>query len=160
MNDAVHFTARLPLAWRAQGDQSAFEAARFLDVLTALEHGGEDAPDARDAKIDLQLLWLARLLTPSLPPETDVRIGIEHAVWMQPEPLSAGQPGWLSFSPSTVLPFLLCLPAQVVACDAAAGRHRIGVRWTIAEGMLREAFERMVFRRHREQIRRERAGQP
>ncbi|GLS04112.1 hypothetical protein GCM10007860_12580 [Chitiniphilus shinanonensis] len=156
MNDGVHFQSRLPLAWQTDSSQSPFEAARFLDVLGAIEHLGDDVPDPRDAKLDLQLVWLARLLTPALPPSVEVRIGIEHAVWFQQQALPVGTCGWVGFSPSATLPFLLTLPAQVIACDAANGGHRVAARWVIDDLGLREAFERMVFRHHREQIRRKR----
>ncbi|WP_169307259.1 PilZ domain-containing protein [Chitiniphilus eburneus] len=157
MNDGVHFQSRLPLAWQTESKQSPFEAARFLDVLGAIEHVGDDTPDPRDAKLDLQLVWLARLLTPALPPSVEARIGIEHAVWFQAQPLPSGARGWVGFSPSDTLPFLLSLPAQIIACEpSGSGGHRVAARWIIEDQMLREALERMVFRHHREQIRRKR----
>ncbi|WP_187359882.1 PilZ domain-containing protein [Chitinolyticbacter meiyuanensis] len=156
IKDGVYFDARLPHQWLAEARQSAFEAARFLHVLAAMEHPVADEPGEHEAKLDLQLVWLARLITPQLPPAVPMRIGIEHVVWGQESPLIAGEHGWLGFSPSATLPYLLTLPAHVVACEPVGRGHRITAHWLIHDDLLKEAFERMVFRHHREQIRRER----
>ncbi|HSC80954.1 MAG TPA: PilZ domain-containing protein [Chitinolyticbacter sp.] len=156
IKDGVYFDARLPHAWLPAARQSPFEAARFLHVLAALEHQGGEELGEHDAKLDLQLLWLARLITPELPAASLLRLGIEHATWAQEAPLPAGEQGWLGFSPSTTLPYLLTLPAQVVACEPAGQAHRVSARWLITDQHLKDAFDRMVFRHHREQIRRER----
>ncbi|KAF0814361.1 hypothetical protein IGB42_01262 [Andreprevotia sp. IGB-42] len=132
--------------------QSAFEASRYFEVLNAFEQTEERSVD--DAKLDLQLLWLARVLTPALPAPCTLTVGLEHVEWLattQP----AMQAGWLALCFSSTFPYLVSLQAQIESTLAVADGWRCTARWRIEDDALRTAFERTVFRRHREQIRRQ-----
>ncbi|SMC24803.1 Atypical PilZ domain-containing protein, cyclic di-GMP receptor [Andreprevotia lacus DSM 23236] len=150
--DGVCFSASLPLRWQAAPLQSAFEAGRYFEVLSAFEQAEE--PDPEHARLDLQLLWLARLLNPSLPTPQAVRVGIEHVEWWAEQPPQPAS-GWLAVSFSDTLPYLVSLPLVLQDSVAEQGGWRCRGSWALTDEALRIAFERLVFRRHREQIRRQ-----
>ncbi|GGP24485.1 PilZ domain-containing protein [Silvimonas amylolytica] len=158
--DGLFFESRLPLTWLAEPVQHPLEAQRYLEVLEAMEqHPHEEREVSQvESRLDLQLLWLARLLTPQKPPERDCLIGIEHVQWAQPEPLAVDQEGYVGLVLSPHLPYLMSLPARVEHVARQDADHLILVRWSYPSPGLKEAFERTVFRHHREHIRRNRGA--
>ncbi len=103
-SESFYVPATLPLRWSSQPGQSALEATRYLQVLMLLEHPEGDEPDPMQRRLDLQLLWLGRLLTPQLPSHADVQFGLDDLVWTSAQALLAGQQGWLDVSLSMNLP--------------------------------------------------------
>ncbi|BCL75195.1 hypothetical protein JHS3_09310 [Jeongeupia sp. HS-3] len=158
--DGVFFDAVLPLQWQQETDWQPLEVARYLDVLADFEV--TERPDivaAHEAKLDLQLVWLARLMTPVLPSPAHVTIGIESVRWQGVDG-RVGERGCLAIAPGTALIHLLRLPAEIVAVEPSPQGSIVTARWCFDHLGARDAFERYVFRRHREQIRQEKGDQP
>ncbi len=158
--DGLFFEARLPLTWQNEPVQHPLEAQRYLEVLEAMDqHPHEEREVSQvESRLDLQLLWLARLLTPQKPPERDSLIGIEHVQWVQSEPLAVGQRGYVGLMLSNSLPYLMSLPAQVEHIETGDDGQIILAKWDYPTPGLKEVFERTVFRHHREFIRRNRGA--
>ncbi|GGP18766.1 PilZ domain-containing protein [Silvimonas iriomotensis] len=158
--DGLFFETSLPLTWLAEPVQHPLEAQRYLEVLEAMEqHPHEEREVSQvESRLDLQLLWLARLLTPQKPPERDCVIGIEYLQWSQPDALTAGQEGYVGLILSPHLPYLMSLPARIEQVSSQGEGQLILARWVYPTPGLKEAFERTVFRRHREHIRRNRGA--
>ncbi|MBB5190058.1 hypothetical protein HNQ50_000768 [Silvimonas terrae] len=158
--DGLFFEMRLPLTWQNEPTQHPLEAQRYLEVLEAMDqHPHEEREVSQvESRLDLQLLWLARLLTPQKPSERDGLIGIEHVQWAQSEPLAVGQTGYVGLMLSASLPYLMSLPAQVEQVEADGQAHIILAKWDYPTPGLKEVFERTVFRHHREFIRRNRGA--
>lgn len=162
MIEGLHFHASLPLGWRDDYNQSAFEAARYLSVLASFEHTVREREDVQEelhAKLDLALLWLARSLAGPNPAACPASIGLETMRWSDGQALEPGKQGAVVLNLSTDLPFLLQLPAYVRSCQAVDGRWQIDVDLQITDEALRDGWERTVFRRHRRMIQQERGGQ-
>jgi hypothetical protein len=158
--DGLFFEARLPLTWLAEPVQHPLEAQRYLEVLEAMDqHPHEEREVSQvESRLDLQLLWLARLLTPHKPQEHDCLIGIEHAQWTQSEPLAVDQQGYIGLILSPSLPYLMSMPARVEAIEPQGNGLIVLARWEYPTPGLKEVFERTVFRHHREFIRRNRGA--
>lgn len=153
--EGVHFCAALPLAWQGQSYSSSLETARYLAVLAEFEQNHEDVSTAQteiNAKLDLTLLWLARVLARDLPPQCEAAISLEQLRWQSLAPLKVGEQGFVVLNLSESLPFLLSLPAQVVACEENAGRWQITASLQITDEGARDWWERTVFRCHRRAI--------
>ncbi|GHD60220.1 PilZ domain-containing protein [Jeongeupia chitinilytica] len=152
--EGVCFDAILPLVWQPDARWQPFEVARYLDVLADFDVTERAEPiSAEQGRLDLQLIWLARLANPILPAPAGVTVGLEFVRW-QGGGVSIGERGCLSIAPGEALPHLLALPAEIVAIDAAMAT--VTARWQLDHPAARDAFERYVFRRHREQIRHDR----
>ncbi|AOX99468.1 PilZ domain-containing protein [Jeongeupia sp. USM3] len=157
--DGVFFEAELPLAWQRQRCWQPLEVARYFDVLADFEVVDRaDAADVHQAKLDLQLVWLARLMTPSLPAKVAVTVGLESVRWLAAD-LEPGERGCLAIAPGAALPHLLALPAEIFDVDASPQGTVVTARWCFDHAGAKDAFERYVFRRHREQIRHGRGGE-
>lgn len=157
--EGVHFCAVLPLAWQEQCYSSSFETARYLAVLAEFEQNREDIPAAQteiNAKLDLALLWLARMLASDLPPPCEAAIGLEQLCWQSQAPVAVGEQGFVVLNLSQSLPFRLSLPAQIVACAENTGCWQITAHLQISDEGSRDWWERTVFRRHRRVIQIER----
>ncbi|MDR3429177.1 MULTISPECIES: PilZ domain-containing protein [Silvimonas] len=158
--DGLYYQTSLPLAWLDAPVQSELEAQRYLEVLEAMEqhpHEGIEVSQV-EARLDLQLLWLARLLTPQKPPERDAEIGIEHIRWSQTDAPQVGAEGYVGMILSPSLPYLLSIAATITEVEPVDGAVQVMATWTWQIQSLREAFERTVFRHHRVQIRRNRGA--
>ncbi|WP_035051602.1 PilZ domain-containing protein [Andreprevotia chitinilytica] len=152
-SDGVWFAAELPVVWLPASQQSTFEACRYLDVLTAFEQAGAAEVRPEDAKLDLQLLWLARVLTPQLPPVGEVKLGLEHVEWRATAKPDQDD-SWLGIALSNLFPYLVSLPIHLESAVNEGGNWRCTAAWRVGDELLRDALERTIFRRHREQIRR------
>ncbi|XZG69151.1 hypothetical protein ACTSKR_10855 [Chitinibacteraceae bacterium HSL-7] len=148
----VHFNATLPLAWSERPLQPPLERLRFLEVLHAHEKL-ETSENELSARLDLQLIWLARLMRPELPDTVPCTIGLEGVRWRAPAALEVGDKGFVAVSLSGELVYLLGLPAMVEGCSAVEGGWLIDARWQFDDAE-RDVFERLVFSRHRADIRR------
>ncbi|WP_432720654.1 PilZ domain-containing protein [Jeongeupia wiesaeckerbachi] len=154
--EGVHFDAVLPLVWQPEARWQPFEVARYLDVLADFDTVERAEPvTGEQAKLDLQLVWLARLMNPVLPVPVAVTIGLEFVRWPA-DGVVVGAQGCLAMVPDEALPHLLSLPVEVVAVETVGTETAVTARWLLGQGAARDAFERYVFRRHREQIRHER----
>lgn len=151
--ESFYVPATLPLRWSSQPGQSALEATRYLQVLMLLEHPEDDEPDPLQRRLDLQLLWLGRLLTPHTPPPADVQFGLDDLVWTSTQPLLAGQQGWLDVSLSHEFAYLISLPLEIISAEPQGDTWQIRARYLWPQQSLREAFERVLFSRHRVHIR-------
>lgn len=160
--DGVHFSAHLPLAWHGVWQQSAFEATRYLAVLAEFESSNDErnhAQDALHAKLDLMLLWTAKNASHSLPSAKDAMIGLETITWIDSVALPIGAHGALAISLSHILPFSLQLPAEIMSCELKNNAYIITARLRLKEEVLRDWFERTVFRNHRRIVHAERGAQ-
>ncbi|MFC7092462.1 PilZ domain-containing protein [Jeongeupia naejangsanensis] len=158
--EGVHFDAVLPLVWQPQVSWQPFEVARYLDVLADFDTAERaEAVTGEQAKLDLQLLWLARLMNPSLPLPAPVTIGLEYVRWSAND-VALGAKGCLAMVPDEALPHLLSLPVEVIAVEPDGMETVVTARWQLDHAAARDAFERYVFRCHREQIRQERGTKP
>lgn len=140
-------------------DAMAREALLLLTALNQLEaaHDGElpAAAEQRrldriEAKLDLALYLLARVVRPSTPtPPRAIHLTPAEAVWSEHAPPLEGTRLSVEFSPASILPLTLCLPA--IALRAPVGQAR--ARFEALPEVLREALYQFVFRRHRQAIR-------
>lgn len=160
-SEGVYFSAALPLAWYPHSNQSSFETARYLTVLAELEGtpSPEDGtPSQIAAKLDLTLLWLAKVLATDMPNPCESVVGLEQLSWINTESLDVGSEGYVGVSLSENLPFVLMLPAQIESNLAENNHWRISARLVIPDDEVRDLWERTVFRRHRRLIQLERGA--
>ena len=164
MTDGLQWEGPMPLTWHdgepnlAQRQVMLREAALLLAAVNQLEAGRETdatSPDNRrldrlEAKLDLALHLLARVLQPQAPAKSRaVSLGAETVAWDDDAPPAEGQAIILSLRPSEQLPLTLELPAVALAPEN--GRAR--ARFQDLPDDLADTLTQFVFRRHRQAIR-------
>ncbi|WP_028917077.1 PilZ domain-containing protein [Pseudoxanthomonas sp. J35] len=161
----------LPADFRAGADagrQAEAEAllrglARIEDLRS--EDGGEERGEAHlqlqhmDAKLDLALVLLGRLLSQSAPalPACPLRWSARGLRLQLGQPddgalPAAGTAGVLRLQPADWLPDRLELPATVLAVAPTPGGAWLWLRFPPLKPGLEDALERHLFRMHRRQI--------
>lgn len=164
MTDALRCTCTMPLTWReaapdpARSQALLREAALLLAAVNQLEGGREsDASHAEnrrldrlEAKLDLALHLLARVLEPNPPagPKT-VHLGAETLAWADETPPAQGLSILISLRPSEQLPLTLELPALAQAPEGSMAEARLQ---DLPEEFA-DALTQFIFRRHRQAIR-------
>ncbi len=164
MTEGLACTCSMPLAWHpASLDENARlgmmrEAALLLNALNQMEGSHElesSGPDTRrferlEAKLDLALHLLARVLDPGIPPPfRDVTLSPLGVEWNDEQMPLAGASLILELRPSEHLPLTLRLPARAgEALPGVARAHLVN-----PPEALEEALHQFVFRRHRQAIR-------
>lgn len=161
LNEGVCFAATLPLQWQSGPALPSLEAARYLAVLAEFEQTREEAGGSSDnnAKLDLILLWLSRVLTTTQPVPCAAVLGLESLTWQSAQPQLAGSTGAVALNLSDALPFMLTLSAQIEACEQRGEIWQLRASLQFDDENLQDWWERTVFRRHRRMIRQERGGQ-
>lgn len=160
-SEGVCFSASLPLAWYSHSSQSCFETARYLAVLAELESASspeDSTPPQMTAKLDLVLLWLAKVLARDMPKPCESVVGLEQLSWVNTEHLDVCSEGYVGISLSEYLPFVLMLPAKIEFSVAENNHWRISARLVLPDNEVRDLWERTVFRRHRRLIQLERGA--
>lgn len=169
-DDTLACEAILPAAFAAGPEPGhPQQAEALLRGLAQVEDlRGEDAGEEKrgelpllaqrmDAKLDLVLVLLGRLLrqtAPALPMQPlhwSVR-GLRLALPAGDAGPAAGAAGIVRLQPSEWLPDHLELPATVLACAPADGRHWLWLRFPELPAGLEDALERHLFRMHRREV--------
>jgi len=164
-DDVLSHQARLSAAFVPGTSPDRLAHAEHLLRTVALieDHRSEDSQNERiedapfgqrlEAKLDLGLLMLGRLLEYASPPlrARDVRWSILGARLQQPDAASLppGSEGVLQIQPCDWLPESLELPASILATDSG---HWVWLSFPVFSPGLRDALERHLFRQHRRQI--------
>ena len=158
----VCFQARLALDWVADCTVSSWEAGRYLTVLAELESFSEERKleyAELNAKLDLTLIWLARFLKAESHPTVAATLRLEEIVWQNTAAQRIGARGAVAINLSEALPFVVQLPARITACEAHEVGWQISAALEIEDEVLRDQWERTVFRRHRRAIQQQREAQ-
>ena len=148
----------MPFRWQTSAslaDSSDWEMVRYLTVLADFEHKHhalDEAASVQTAKLDLTLLWMARLLPAQMPPAGEVMMGLESVTWISMHAIAEQQTGQVQFCLSQQFPLLLQLPVQVTSCRECGGAYQMTARWTGLSEELLDLLEKTVFRYHRRQI--------
>lgn len=172
----ISYEAKLPLDWQPAADISAGIVAQWqqanLALLQALatleaaapekeaaesEHATQKAIERLDAKLDVALVLLARLLAQHtrMPPEVPVSLGVRSIAWQAPHGIpAAGIEVQLQLFLSPRLPLPLQFRARV---DGVAGAQ---CRATLldVDAELEEWLTRTLFRYHRRALQARRHG--
>ncbi|NDV13904.1 PilZ domain-containing protein [Crenobacter caeni] len=156
--DTVSFDDALPLSLHTRGEYGpklARETRLALRVISAAP-AGSDGGDAQllrlEAKLDLALELALFGRHPETPACRACRLGLTEIVWLQDEAASIGD-ALLRLSPNPDSALTLFLPVSVRATPQDG---RTLVRTQLAhtfDEATRDAWEKWVFRRHREAIR-------
>lgn len=163
MNDGLLCQCTMPLSWREAAPDASErramlgEAALVLAAINQMEGGHEieSAPENRrlerlEAKLDLTLHLLAKVLEPAPPPPgIAVGLGGETVEWRDERPPAAGTAIVLELRPSEALPLAIRLPAVALAPNGGLAR----ARFQELNEELADALTQFVFRRHRQAIR-------
>lgn len=156
--DTVSFDDALPLALLSTGEYGpklARETRLALRVLAAAP-AGSDGGDPQllrlEAKLDLALELALFGRHPETPACRACRLGLAEIVWLQDEAAGMGD-ALLRLSPNPDSALTLFLPVAVSASQEDGRtlvRAQLGASFDEAT---RDAWEKWVFRRHREAIR-------
>ncbi len=164
---------QLPLSWETADLEDAatvehinMETARALQALSVFEEAprdsaGDSAGSAVDlshleAKIDVLLSLVGRLVGNQfgVPPLRSLVLRSNSVEWASgnQDKSAAGDTGYLTIYPNSMLPLSLRLAGRIVGTV-----ERSGVRWFLARFEALSApvctgMEKLVFRRHRRQI--------
>ena len=167
MPEGLWCECSIPLSWRQEAADADTEQRRLREatlLLHALNHmeampelgmadtGGAEAKriERMEAKVDLALFLLARVLEPNPPTENRlVRISPEQVAWQDEDPPAAGMHLLLELHPSPTLPLALRLPALALEREADMAR----AAFSPVNEPLSDALHQFIFRRHRQAIR-------
>lgn len=160
MEQSLLIELDIPLAWRPFAGHADLDMAGMnailLRALSALESTPGRDDDRLEAKLDLTLAVLTRLLHAKHPPppRRHCSLSATTIVWTDEHPPAVGQDITILLHLSSLLPLPLALPAKVAAvsqdrCQAAIVHH---------DEESRDCLERTIFRQHRRQIQRLRGG--
>ena len=146
----------MPLAWDSSAEPASdWEMSRYLQVLAEFEQPSElldEKYNTQNAKLDLNLLWLARSLNTQTLGETRVTLGLEYVAWQSPQAQTLEQKGMVLFCLSQQFPLLLKFPAQITQCTPMDDGYCVQASWLpMSEGLL-DSFEKTIFRYHRRHI--------
>jgi hypothetical protein len=168
MPDGLWCECSIPLTWREDAADAPTQERRLHEATLVLhafnqmeavpdlglgEAGG--AAEAKriervEAKLDLALYLLARVLEPAPPSKTRlVRLSPEQVAWQDEAPPAAGMPLLLELHPSPALPLALRLPAVALSKEEGLARAAL----SLTSEALSDALHQFIFRRHRQAIR-------
>jgi len=168
-DDTLACEAVLPAAFMpGHGAGQPLQAEALLRSLAQVEDlRGEDGSEEKrgelpqlaqrmDAKLDLVLALLGRLIRQSAPAQPAVPLrwsvrGLRLAVPAGPQAV-AGTEGIIRLQPSDWLPDSLELAATVHASATADGQDWLWLRFASLPPGLEEALERQLFRMHRREV--------
>ncbi len=155
--DTVCFDTLLPLSYQpqAENDAQALLTTRLALAMLASPGDGSDASPAQqrlEAKLDLALELALQQHDPQHPAPVPCRIGLESLAWQHALPLENGSQGMLSLQVQAPSALTLHLPLTIRQCLPLAGGFAIVGDWGNALGEAQAAWERWVFRRHRQYI--------
>ena len=157
--DTVSFDSHLPLDYQPQVSADAQARALLTTrlALAILAGQGEQADAGSalqrlEAKLDLALELALQQHYPPLARHQPCRIGLEALVWQQPQALAVGSQGVLSLQVQAPSALTLQLPLTIQHCQPQPDGFAITASWGMALGDAQAAWERWVFRQHRQQI--------
>lgn len=157
--DTVSFDCHLPLDYQPQGDAHAHAQALLTTRLAlAILAGQGDVADSApaqqrlEARLDLMLELALQQRYPLLARHAACRIGLEAVAWYHHTALPPGSQGLLSLQVQSPSALTLQLPLTIRHCQPQADGFAIVAGWGPALGDAQAAWERWVFRRHRQSI--------
>lgn len=155
--DTVSFDCHLPLDYQPQaGDAAqALLTTRLALAILAGQGDNSDAGPAQqrlEAKLDLALELALQQRYPQPPAAVACRVGLEAIAWHHPSALPLGSQGLLSLQVQAPSALTLHLPLTIRHCAPQAGGFAIVASWGPALADAQAAWERWVFRRHRQSI--------
>lgn len=166
-HQGVCWEGKIPLTWEPVLHTKHAAPEAVLAQLHALETATPHAQESGD--MSQQIWWRIEqklnVLLGVLPqiPEVQARLPPIYPVcfdaagidWLASEPITPAQ-GQLILYLSQGLPLALALPARLVACEAQTSGYLLKAQWHAWSEELHSAFDKFLFRHHRQQIRQHR----
>lgn len=155
--DTVSFDCHLPLDYQPQpghAPQALLTTRLALAILAGQADPADAAPGLQrlEAKLDLALELALQQHYPQHAPAVACRLGLEAIAWHHPQALAVGSQGQLSLQVQAPSALTLHLPLTIRHCLPQADGFAIVGDWGAALGEAQAAWERWVFRRHRQSI--------